>query len=86
MTTAALRKQLEQLLLQISSADTADPDARRALKDVAEEIERVLAATEPDVHSVRERIEETALGFEASHPRFARLLSEVNDALAKLGI
>jgi predicted nucleic acid-binding Zn-ribbon protein len=86
MVTASLRRQLEQLLVEISRLETADPDARRALKDVADEIEQVLAATEPDVQSVRERIEETALSFEASHPRFAGLLSEVTDALAKLGI
>jgi hypothetical protein len=86
MVTTALRRQLEQLHLEIARAQTLDPDARRALKGVADEIERVLATDEPDVQSVRERIEETALGFEASHPRFARLLSEVTDALAKLGI
>jgi hypothetical protein len=86
MSTAALRAQLERLRGELDRAEALDSDARQALKDVAAEIESVLAASEPDVQSVRERVEATALGFEADHPRFARLLSEITDALAKLGI
>jgi Cft2 family RNA processing exonuclease len=86
MSTAALRKQLERLLGELARAKTLDPDARDAVKDVVAEIERTLVETEPDVRSVRERVESTALGFEAEHPRLAAVLGEITDTLAKLGI
>ena len=88
MVDAALRKQLERLRAEIARVEASDGEAGRALTAVAADIDRVLEARDPgaDVHSLRERIEETALGFEASHPRFASVLREVTDALAKLGI
>ena len=86
MSTAALRRQLERLLRELARAKNLDPDARDALQDVVDEIERTLAATEPDVRPLRERVEATALEFEAEHPRLAGVLGEITDALAKLGI
>jgi hypothetical protein len=86
MVPASLKMQLAQLREELARSNTLDPDARQALRGVADEIERMLGTSKPDLHSVRERIEATALGFEADHPRFSRLLSEITDALAKLGI
>ena len=86
MSTAPLRRQLERLLAELARAKNLDPEARDAVNDAVTEIERTLAATKPDVRSLRERVETTALEFEAEHPRLAGVLGEIGETLAKLGI
>lgn len=86
MSTAALRQQLERLVQELARADKLDAGSREALKGVVAEMERVIAAAEPDHGTLRERIENTALGFEAEHPRLSAVLGEVTDTLAKMGI
>lgn len=61
-----------------------DPQTRAMLEEVARDIEGVLEGGADD--SVRGRIEGAAVRFEAEHPSFARLLTEVTDTLAKIGL
>jgi hypothetical protein len=77
-------KQLRELLADSENID--DEETRRQLADVADTIERVLGESSPDYREAHASIEDVALEFEARHPGFARILSEVTDALAKLGI
>jgi hypothetical protein len=68
----------------LKSPQTLDGETREMLEAVARDIEQVLEGGGDD--SARGRIESVALRFEAEHPRFARMLSEVTDALAKIGV
>lgn len=86
MSKQELQSRLTELRREIDGAGSLDSEARERLEHVADEIERALDDNEPDYESVRERVEDAMLSFEAEHPRFARLLSEVTDTLAKLGI
>ncbi|MBN1239037.1 MAG: DUF4404 family protein [Gammaproteobacteria bacterium] len=84
MSRETLRQHLDQLHAELSSTQTLDADTRSMLEEVARDIEQVLEGGSDD--TVRGRIEGAAVRFEAEHPSFARLLSEVTDTLAKIGL
>jgi hypothetical protein len=86
--TDALRRNLARLHEGLQSAEPLDAETRELLETVADDIERTLEG-EHDPDSVGERIErleDAALRFEAQHPRFSLILSEVADALTKIGV
>lgn len=82
-----LKRQLDRLRAELDDAPELDADTRSTLEALASDIERTLdeqADAEP--HTVRERFQDATLRFEAEHPRFARVLGEITDALAKIGV
>jgi len=81
-----LRTSLDKLRAELASDASLNAATRKQLEEIASSIEQVLAESDPDYRETLDRIENAALGFEARHPAFARVLSEVTDALAKLGI
>ena len=81
-----LKRQLDRLHDELASTTNLDDETRALLEHLARDIERTLEGQPDAPHSVRERIEGATLRFEAEHPRFARMLSEVTDALAKIGV
>jgi hypothetical protein len=85
MARQTLQLKLSRLREQLKHAHDLDHDTRRELAEIAETIDEVLEADAPDYQSAHKRIENSALEFEARHPAFARILSDVTDALAKLG-
>ena len=86
MTEQTLKSSLTQLREQLARPNDLDPETRRQLAEVADTIERVLGESSPDYEEAHASIQDVALGFEARHPAFSRILSDVTDALAKLGI
>ena len=84
MSKQKLQRHLAELRREIDGASLG-ADTHERLERLADEIEQALEDEEPDYESVRERVEDAMLTFEAEHPRFSRLLSEVTDTLAKLG-
>jgi len=86
MSEESLRKQLAALRRELASSEQLDGATRARLDRLADEIDAVLGADEPDYGTLRERVAGAALRFEAEHPRFARVLSDVTDTLAKLGL
>ena len=91
MPDKALKQQLTELHAELASANNLDPALRRQLRDVADDIERLLAAETASeetstVGQLQTRVEEATVEFEADHPRFARILGDLADTLAKLGI
>ena len=86
MSKQALESHLKELRRELEGARSLDPAARQRLEHVADEIETALEDEEPDYASVRARASAAMLGFEAEHPRFSQLLSDLTDTLAKLGI
>ena len=90
MSLNALKANLDQLHEALAAAQNLDAETREQLAEVAAQIERILAKTEAraevDHSAARDEVEATALRFEAEHPNFARILSDITDTLAKLGI
>lgn len=86
MPRQALEAQLSQLREELAETETLDSKTRELLSEVADEIEQVLGEDTGDNASARERLETAAYKFEAEHPRFAAILGEISDTLAKLGI
>jgi hypothetical protein len=86
MSKKSLKAHLEALRRELVEAKTLDDDTRELLAAVAEDIDGALGQREPDYESLRERIRAAALEFEAVHPRFSGILSDITDTLAKLGI
>jgi len=86
--TETLKRNLDLLHEELRTARSLDPETREMLEKVAHDIERTLRG-EHDAESVRERLdglEGAALRFEAEHPAFSRLLTEITDALTKIGV
>lgn len=86
MSEQTLKRSLETLRQELERPGDLDAELRQQLADVADSIEQVLESSVPDYHRAHENAQSAALRFEAEHPSFARVLSEVTDALAKLGI
>jgi hypothetical protein len=86
MSEQTLKANLDQLRKLLADPGSLDEAAREQLADVADTIENVLDESEPDYQAAHSSIEQAAIEFEARHPAFARILSELTDALAKLGI
>ncbi|TVS16986.1 MAG: DUF4404 family protein [Gammaproteobacteria bacterium] len=87
MSSSRLREQLEAIRRELADSDSVDAGNRALLEQVAEDIERVLDdedETTPD--TVRGRMKKAAVDFEAEHPRLARVVNEVVEALARMGI
>ena len=86
MPEQALKTNLEKLRNELAHPGSLDEETRQQLADVAATIESLLQADSPDYQQAHANIQDAALRFEASHPAFSRIMSEVTDALAKLGI
>jgi len=86
MSEQTLKDNLDQLRKLLADPKSLDDDARDQLAEVADTIENVLDESEPNYQAAHTSIEQAAMEFEARHPAFARILSEVTDALAKLGL
>lgn len=87
-----LKDQLRTLHRELEGSGKLDEDMRRLLTQVDEDIHRLLdqgehAAAEPeDGDALSNQVRETATNFQAEHPRTYRVLREIADTLAKLGI
>lgn len=87
MSSEQLRASLEALRQELEAPEALGAEDRTLLEQAANDIERVLDeedATTPD--SVRDSFEQAAVSFEVEHPRMARVMGEIVDVLAKMGI
>jgi len=82
----ALNRDLQRLREELAENRELDPDTRASLAVLAEDIERVLGEEHAREQSLPDQVRAAASQFEAEHPRLARILSELTDTLAKLGI
>jgi hypothetical protein len=85
MSKKSLTSHLAALRRELAAAKGLDPHARELLDALAEDIDDALGKPEPDHASLRERVEAVTLKFESAHPRFASILGDITDTLAKLG-
>lgn len=91
MDRQELLKTLQALHADLSTTERVDPQAERLLRKVTADIERLLDEEQPspeedDSSSLSGKLQEMVLEWEAEHPRIARVIGQVADALANLGI
>jgi len=85
MSDQDLRALLAELHARLKQARTLDPEARKMLATVSQDIEQALA--DDDAGSVAtEPVEALAVRFEADHPSLAGVLRQIMDTLGKAGI
>ena len=89
MDKQQLREQLEQLHAELAQVKTLDSTEAEMLQRLAGDIREVLEREEnhPRHYSgLGERLKETVVRLEASHPRATERMRQVIDQLAYLGI
>ena len=86
MPKETLKRNLARLNEELAASDTLDAKTRAQLSQVVDDIEQLLADEGGDGENIGRRIAAAAYRFEAGHPNLARIMSEVTDALAKLGV
>ena len=83
-------KNLNELLTELNEAlekiEEIDPETRALVKDLDEDINRLLEAGEDDVEGVMDRAQSVQARFALEHPVAERFIREIIDALAKVGI
>ena len=84
-----LRKLIASLQEELSAAESVDEQSRALLRKLTQDIDNLAAgggAPESSPESTAGQLEEAALKFETEHPKLSMALSEIVDALGKLGI
>lgn len=83
-----LREQLAALHQALADAESVGPEARELLRDVMEDIQRLLEIEEREAEpeGLVERLREAVEDFEESHPTLSEAAGRVIDALARMGI
>jgi phage tail tape-measure protein len=81
-----LRDLLAQLHSKLQHAKTVDPEARKLLATVADDIEEALELRKSPPVVAETKLEELAVKFEVEHPALAEAVRDVVDALGKAGI
>ncbi len=83
-------KNLNELLTELNDAlekiDEIDPETRALVKDLDEDINRLLESGEDDFDSVVERAQSIQTHFALEHPVAERFVREIIDALSRVGI
>ena len=81
-----LRDLLAQLHSKLQHAKAVDPEARKLLVTVADDIEEALELRGARPVVAETKLEEVAVKFEVEHPALAEAVRDVVDALGKAGI
>jgi hypothetical protein len=83
-------KNLNELLTELNDAlekiDQIDPETRELVKDLDEDINRLLESGEDDVDGVVDRAQVLETRFALEYPVAERFLREIIDALSRVGI
>jgi hypothetical protein len=90
MAEDSLRELVARLRSELSQPHDLDEPSRRALHDLAQELEaavhRPSEATPHTVLALRERLADRVRELEASHPKVAATLGNIIDTLAFYGL
>ena len=88
MPKTALQQRLNELHAELAAATELDPGLKRSLREVADDIEKLLDEGEPraGADELQGRVQQATVEFEAEYPRLSRILSDLADTLTKLGI
>jgi hypothetical protein len=89
MPREKIRALLSELHQELEAGTDIDAATKDSLRGALDEIQTAIGADDvgpPVIDEVQTQLGESAVEFQAEHPRVARLLSEVADTLGKLGI
>jgi hypothetical protein len=86
MTQESLRELLSRVHERLRKAGSVDPESRKLLAEVMDDIDRTLRADETAEKRHVPRLENLAVQFEADHPGLAQQLRQLADVLGKAGI
>lgn len=86
MTDKNLNELLTELNEALENIEEIDPETRALVKDLDEDINRLLEAGEDDFDGVMDRAQSVQARFALEHPVAERFIREIVDALAKVGI
>lgn len=90
MDKSQLTKTLEQLHTELEETQSLDVETRESLRHLMTDIQSLLEGTgQPSARharSLNERLGETLLGLEVSHPHLALTVERVVDAFNEVGI
>lgn len=86
MTDKNLNELLTELNRVLEGIEEIDPDTRELVRDLDEDINRLLESGEKDVSGVVDRAKSIETRFAVDHPVAERFLREIVDALSKVGI
>ncbi len=81
-----LRTLLAELHERLRHAKAVDPEARKLLATVADDIEGALELRDRPPLVAETKLQELAAKFEVEHPALAEAVRDVVDALGKAGI
>jgi Domain of unknown function (DUF4404) len=86
MTQADLIEALQTIHDELESGEDLDPVEVNKLRETVREIEAALARHASESKPLGERVNESALHFEQSHPRLTLTLGRIADMLQQMGI
>jgi hypothetical protein len=90
MDKIQLHSRLEQLHGELQQIESVDESEQHLLQTLLGDIKKLIDASETDQHQVPDRLGEGLREgirlFEASHPQATKLMGQVIDALANMGI
>lgn len=88
MPDKKLKSLLGQLHDILDKTEELDPETRKMVAALDEDIDRLLDADDEldDIDTIREKAQLLEAGFNAEYPVAARFLREIIDMLAKVGI
>ena len=86
MTDKNLNELLTELNDALESIEEIDPETRELVKDLDEDINRLLESGEQDVEGVVDRAQTLETRFALEHPVAERFFREIIDALSMVGI
>jgi hypothetical protein len=86
MARDRIKTLLTELHRELAGTRSMDPESRRLLDQVLQDVADLGAVPGAAPDSATARLQEAALRVEAEHPRLAAMLGTLGDTLAKLGI
>ena len=88
MSNESLQSRLAALRSELAGARELDEPTRRAVQQLADEVETLLAAPPPPPapESLRERLGDRVRELEVAHPRLSATLGGIIDTLAFYGL
>ncbi|MGE5090553.1 MAG: DUF4404 family protein [Bacillota bacterium] len=88
MANESLQSRLASLRAELAGARELDEPTRRAVQQLADEVETLLAAPPgpPTPESLRERLGDRVRELEVAHPKLSATLGSIIDTLAFYGL
>jgi hypothetical protein len=85
MSKERIRELLKQLHKELKSTD-ADDETIALVRELDADVRALIASSAPSQGAVTERMRNLEVQFSVKHPIAERILREIVDALAKMGI